>query len=343
MREGATMSDIVILLFSLGIILAGAEVFVNGVEWLGHKLNLSEGAVGSVLAAVGTALPETIIPIIAIFFGNGNGTGHEIGIGAILGAPLMLSTLAMFVTGAAVVVFKGRRVHRLQVRADCTSMSRDLSFFLAVFLLALGCGLLPDSLRFVKVVVALLMVGAYVWYVVTMVTQERDIESDHQLPDCYFAKKQCPPSLAMVLLQVLFALGLIVLGANMFVNAITELALLYAVPAFVLAIIIAPIATELPEKFNSIIWISREKDTLALGNITGAMVFQGSVIPALGIIMTEWRLTGGAFLSGILAIMSSSFLLWQLRRNAYISGSSLLLCGLFYVLFIAAVFQGWIH
>ncbi len=129
----------------------------------------------------------------------------------------------------------------------------------------------------------------------------------------------------------------------MFVNSITELALLYAVPAFVLAIIIAPIATELPEKFNSIIWISREKDTLALGNITGAMVFQGSVIPALGIIMTEWRLTEGAFLSGILAIMSSSFLLWQLRRNAYISGISLLLSGLFYMLFIAAVFQGWIH
>lgn len=334
------MSDIVILLLSLGIILAGAEIFVNGVEWLGHKLNLSEGAVGSVLAAVGTALPETIIPVIAILFGNGGGTGHEIGIGAILGAPLMLSTLAMFVTGVAVLIFRGRRIHGLKVRADFSSMSRDLSFFLVVFILALGCGLIPESFRFIKVLVALLMVGGYGWYVVTMVSQERDIESDDQLPACYFAKKQCPPSLAVVLIQVLFALVLIVVGANMFVNSITELALVYGVPAFVLSIIIAPIATELPEKFNSVIWISREKDTLALGNITGAMVFQGSVIPALGIVMTEWRLTGGALMSGALAIIAAAFLLWQLRRRAYLSGLSLLFSGLFYVVFIAAVFQG---
>ena len=334
------MSDIVILLISLGIILAGAEIFVNGVEWLGQKLNLSEGAVGSVLAAVGTALPETIIPIIAILFGNGGGAGHEIGIGAILGAPLMLSTLAMFVTGAAVVVFRGRRIHGYRVRADFSSMSRDLSFFLVVFVLALGCGLIPESLKALKVIIALLMVGLYVWYVIAMVSQERDIESDEQLPACYFAKKHCPPSLGIVLVQVLCALLLIVLGANMFVNSITELAQLYAVPAFVLAIIIAPIATELPEKFNSIIWISREKDTLALGNITGAMVFQGSVIPALGIMMTEWRLNSGALLSGSLALVSAAFLLWQLRRRAYISGVSLLFSGLFYVVFIVAVMQG---
>jgi cation:H+ antiporter len=60
------VKSIAILVISLGIILLGAEVFVNGIEWLGKKLNLSEGAVGSVLAAVGTALPETLIPIIAI-------------------------------------------------------------------------------------------------------------------------------------------------------------------------------------------------------------------------------------------------------------------------------------
>jgi cation:H+ antiporter len=86
------VKSIAILVISLGIILLGAEVFVNGIEWLGKKLNLSEGAVGSVLAAVGTALPETLIPIIAIVFSDA-AQGHEIGIGAILGAPLMLATL----------------------------------------------------------------------------------------------------------------------------------------------------------------------------------------------------------------------------------------------------------
>ncbi|MDR4471739.1 MAG: hypothetical protein MRJ92_03475 [Nitrospira sp.] len=52
---------------SVVITLAGCHLFTNGIEWLGKRLNISEGAVGSVFAAVGTTLPETSIPIIAIF------------------------------------------------------------------------------------------------------------------------------------------------------------------------------------------------------------------------------------------------------------------------------------
>src|ERR671910_2055394 len=100
--------DILILFIALGIILLGAELFTNGIEWFGRKLELAEGAVGSVLAAVGTALPETMIPIIAILFSTGEHS-EEIGIGAILGAPFMLATLAMFVTGVAVMVQARKR------------------------------------------------------------------------------------------------------------------------------------------------------------------------------------------------------------------------------------------
>src|SRR4026208_289758 len=55
--------DLLILAVALVIILLAAELFTNGIEWFGHKLNLAEGAVGSVLAAVGTALPGTVIPL----------------------------------------------------------------------------------------------------------------------------------------------------------------------------------------------------------------------------------------------------------------------------------------
>ena len=80
----------------------GAELFTNGVEWIGEGFGLSEGAVGSVLAAVGTALPETLLPLVAIL--SGHGRGEEIGTGAILGAPFMLTTLAMVVVAVAVLV-----------------------------------------------------------------------------------------------------------------------------------------------------------------------------------------------------------------------------------------------
>ncbi len=333
------MSDIAFLLLSLGIILLAAELFVNGVEWLGKIFNLSEGAVGSVLAAVGTALPETIIPIIALLFNQGS-SGHEIGIGAILGAPLMLSTLAMFVTGMAVIIFRKRRKSGVKVVGDYSTMSRDLGFFIIIFSMAVLAGMLPPQWRAYQLIIAMIMVFAYIWYVHKMLTQERSIGEEEDIPSCYFARNYNNPPIYRVLFQVVLALAMIVIGANLFVNSISEVAAIYAVPAFVLSIIITPIATELPEKFNSVIWISRGKDTLALGNITGAMVFQSSLIPAMGIFLTDWQLTQSAMMSAILAIIASLLLFVELRSRKHISAKMLLFSGLFYVIFLIEVFSG---
>lgn len=333
------MTAVAFLLISLGIILLAAELFVNGVEWLGKIFNLSEGAVGSVLAAVGTALPETIIPVIAILF-NRNPEGHAVGIGAILGAPLMLATLAMFVTGVAVLVFRKRRTAGTKVVADYSTMSRDLGFFMIVFTAAVLAGTIPPGLRHWQLIIAGFMVFSYIWYVYEMLTQERDITDECEMPVCYFARKHDSPPLYRVLIQVLLALMLIILGANMFVDSIKEVAAIYGIGAFVLAIIIAPIATELPEKFNSVIWISRGKDTLALGNITGAMVFQSSLIPALGIFLTDWQLSSSALVSAVLAVAAAGLLYIELVSKKHISATMLLLSGIFYLVFLAAVFQG---
>lgn len=333
------MSDIAFLVISLGIILLGAELFVNGVEWLGKLFNLSEGAVGSVLAAVGTALPETIIPIIAIVFTRGQ-EGSKIGIGAILGAPLMLSTLAMFITGMAVIIFRKRRRTGIKVLADYSSMSRDLGFFMIVFTAAVLAGSIPPELRRWQLMIGAFMVVSYIWYIYIMLAEERDIESESDIPPCYFARHHETPPVLRVGLQVLLALVCIILGASLFVHSIEIVALTYGVPAFVLALVITPIATELPEKFNSIIWISREKDTLALGNITGAMVFQSSLIPALGIFLTDWQLNSGAFISAILTLGAAAMLYFQLINKKHVSAGMLLLCGVFYGVFLLAVFNG---
>ena len=79
-----------LLLVAFAIILLGAELFTNAIEWFGHQLGLAEGAVGSVLAAVGTALPETMIPLVAIVFGAGS-RSDGVGVGAILGCLLYTS------------------------------------------------------------------------------------------------------------------------------------------------------------------------------------------------------------------------------------------------------------
>jgi cation:H+ antiporter len=59
------------------VILIAAEVFVNALEHLGEKLKISEGVTGSIFAAVGTALPETMVPLLAIFAGTQNAQINE--------------------------------------------------------------------------------------------------------------------------------------------------------------------------------------------------------------------------------------------------------------------------
>ena len=320
-----------LLLASLGIILLSAEIFTNGVEWLGKKLNLSEGAVGSVLAAVGTALPETMIPVIAILFGTGD-MAEEVGIGAILGAPFMLSTLALAVTGIAAMTWKVKGQPRETMFIDREVMTRDLKFFLLVYSVAVLAGIFGDGF---KPLVAVFLVASYVYYVYkTLGCEGGECECLNPL---YLAKRNPDPALPLVSLQVLLALVGIVIGAHLFVAEVENLANIWGIPAFILSLIIAPIATELPEKFNSVIWVRQGKDTLALGNITGAMVFQSSIIPALGIMLTPWNLSQLGIICAVLALTAAGVVYFLLKTRGEIRPQTLVFNSLFYLIFVGAV------
>ena len=65
------------------------------------------------------------------------------------------------------------------------------------------------------------------------------------------------------------------LGAHLFVLAAETIAGIWSISPLILALLIAPLATELPEMSNSFLWLYRKKDRLAVGNVTGAMVLSG--------------------------------------------------------------------
>ena len=95
---------IIVLIGAIAVMLVGAAIFTNAIEWLGKRFNISDGAIGSILAGVGTALPETMIPVVAIFFGT-TSEEMDVGIGAIIGAPFMLSTLTLPLLGGGAFTF----------------------------------------------------------------------------------------------------------------------------------------------------------------------------------------------------------------------------------------------
>ncbi|BCS55574.1 sodium:calcium antiporter [Geobacter sp. SVR] len=335
------MTHWILLLVSLGIILLGATVFTNGLEWFGKKMNLSDGAVGSIFAAVGTALPETLVPIVAIMFGSPE-AGHKIGVGAIIGAPFMLGTLALFISGIAVVLNRRKREDYPIMRVDTAVMRRDMEYFLVLYAVAILASFLNGH-PVIKTFCGLALFLTYGGYVLKTLRCENDAchtveESD--LDPCYFAPKSHDPHMSIIGLQVFGSLLLIVWGSYIFVEKVQILSLQMGISPFILAMIIAPIATELPEKFNSVIWINKGKDTLAIGNITGAMVFQGSVITALGIMMTEWQLNPAALLTVALTFASVGMAYVQIRWKKHLTPGTLLVGGGFYLAFVVLVLLG---
>jgi cation:H+ antiporter len=346
--------DVLILAFALVVILAGAELFTNGIEWFGRKLELAEGAVGSVLAAVGTALPETMIPIIAILFATGatgasEASAHAIGVGAILGAPFMLSTLAMFVTGIAVLAVARRRTTGDVMPVDTHVLAHDMRYFAIAYAIAVGAALLPIEPAWPKWVVAALLIAIYAWYVKAHFEADADVDAEDLAPLRFrrldrLAHRVNPevPRLRVVNLQVLAALALIVLGAVFFVQAVEHLATQLGVDEALLALVIAPIATELPEKFNSIIWIRQGKDTLAMGNITGAMVFQSTIPTVVALVFagSSWHIGPGsytAFASAAIAFLSSAAIFIPMARAGRLRGRGLLIGGAFYLAYLVLV------
>jgi cation:H+ antiporter len=340
--------DLLILLIALVIILAGAELFTNGIEWFGRSLNLAEGAVGSVLAAVGTALPETLIPIIAIVFATG-AASDEVGVGAILGAPFMLSTLAMFVTGLGILAFRRRRATGEALRINVGVLAHDMRYFAIAYAIAIGSAFLPIDPPWFRWLVAVLLIVIYAIYVKGHL-QAENTEEEEELSPLRFhrldssARRADPvvPRLRVINLQVLFALGLIILGAVFFVDAVEHLASTLGVSEVLLALVIAPVATELPEKFNSILWVRQNKDTLAMGNITGAMVFQSTIPTVVGLVLASeaWSIREGsytAFASAAIAFIASAVIFIPMARRGGLTGRHLLVGGLFYLAYLILV------
>ncbi len=333
--------DIGILVIALFVILFGAEAFTNALEHLGERLKISEGVTGSIFAAVGTALPEAMVPVVAVLSVDATKTqlGEEVGVGAILGAPMMLSTLTLCLMAFFAAAKRGWGG---EFHPERTGLKRDLSWFLIAFALGAAAIFVPHESRLVRGTIALSLVLCYFIYILLtirasaqLVTDGHGTEADHPL---YLSRVGIAENLFSIVGQLAIGLALIVLGAKGFVHGVESLSALIGVSALVLSLLIVPVATELPEKVNSILWIRRRRDTLAFGNITGAMVFQGSLLPALGILLTPWEPRPEVLLGVGLTLAASIYLYIMLLRGTLRPWHMLVNGALYATFFVALTF-----
>lgn len=324
-----------LFLLSAAAIYAACEYFVNSVEWLGKKLNLGETATGTVLAAFGTALPESAVTFVAVIVGR-TPEVRDIGVGAAMGGPLVLATIAYAVVGVALWCNRsrlGRADGRVQV--EHARLARDQAWFLSIFIVKCALGLIAFAFKPWLGVLFLLAYALYVW---RELKDEPDASDGEQLEPLKFQPRAATPSMLAVSLQAALSLLVIAIASHIFVSQIEAIGVAMHLPPHLVALVLSPVATELPETMNALIWVRQGKERLALANISGAMMIQATVPSALAIFATPWLFDAPLVISGLLTMLAIIYL-WRLFRRGNVDGRALIFVGGFYAVF--AAYAAW--
>ena len=318
---------VALLLGSAVVIYLACEVFVNGVEWVGRKFAVGQQATGSILAAFGTALPETVVTFVAVVFGA-TAAQKAIGVGAALGGPLVLSTIAYATVGVVLILCRTRLPKTAEIRADFKGLSRDQGWFLVVFAAKIALGLVAFAFKPWLGALFLAAYGAYFW---KEMSGEAEAEHVDLEPLKFMPRAPTPPTWAAVT-QTLVALAVIFAASHLFVKQLDTLGPALGIKPQLLALLLSPIATELPETLNAIIWVRQGKFRLALANISGAMMIQATVPTAFGLFFTPWILDPSLLVAAGVTALAVAAMFLAFRRG-FISRTFMAAMAAIYVLF----------
>ena len=323
--------SLVLLLGSAVVIYLACEYFVNGVEWVGRRLSVGEQATGSILAAFGTALPESVVTFVAVVFGA-TAAQKEIGIGAALGGPLVLSTIAYATVGVVLLICRKRLPTTDAVRSEFKGLSRDQGWFLAIFAAKIALGLVVFAF---KPWLGVLFLGAYAAYFWKEMSG-RDDGEESELEPLKLTPRRAAPATWAAVAQTVAALVVIFFASRLFVRQLDVLGPLWGIRPQLLALLLSPIATELPETLNAIIWVRQGKYRLALANISGAMMIQATAPTALGLFFTPWLLDRSLIVAAAVTAMAVMAMFFAFRRG-FISRAFLAAMAVFYLVFVAVI------
>jgi len=356
------MVHIVLLIACAVAIYLSCEWFVNAVEWLGQRLNIGTMAVGTILAAFGTALPESVVTLVAVTTGP-TAEIRNIGVGAAMGGPLVLATVAYGVTGGMLLLRRRThtRIHREELvtagvgaasldsptrerdddggailadRAHTARLIKDQRWFTAVFVVKVALGLVAFA---IKPWLGLLFFAAYGVYFWREIRGGTSGDHDEQaLAPLKLQPQAVRPATAAVLVQTLGALSLIFVASQIFVHQLDAIGPMLGLSGAITALLLSPIATELPEIMNAIIWVRQGKTQLALANISGAMMIQATVPSGLGLLFTDWRLDHALLWSGAVTMAAITYLLATMRANK-LTPRRLAMAALLYLVFAAGL------
>ena len=225
---------------------------------------------------------------------------------------MVLSTISYAVVGLA-MLWNRRRLGRATQFIECDSkrLRRDQSWFLSIFIAKVALGLLVFAY---KPWLGALFLLAYVVYLLRELrgAQVLRVQRRSSRSSC---RPRGDPGLFWPLAQTTLALAAIAIASKVFVGQLESIGIWAGLSPQLVALLLSPVATELPETMNALIWVRQGKERLALANISGAMMIQATIPTALGLFFTSWVFSRELLVSGVVTVVAVGVLLASILKE----------------------------
>ena len=246
--------DFIILIIGLAMLIGGAESVVRGSVSLGKKLKISLFAIGVVVVAAGTSLPELASCIRTVISDH-----PDIAVGAAIGSNIANIVLIM---GATTVLYPIVNITQNQINQSAINV-------------VIALGLIIMSMFMVQFnpvfgVVALILLTVIMVYQI-------------KIGSLNFSEVEEQDEYSMIISLILIVIGIILLvyGSKFFVKGAVNIATTYSIPESVIGVSLVAFGTSLPELAVGILSALRKKVDFALGNVLGSNIY--NILGILGI------------------------------------------------------------
>jgi len=249
-----------LLILGLLALFIGAEGLIRGSSALALKIGITPLIVGLTVVAFGTSTPELVVSLKAAFIGN-----SSITLGNVIGSNI--ANIALILGVASLV--RPLNVHANVIRKEIPIM---IAFTILLILL-----LLDGEVGFIDGIIFVISIVAYTTVNITLARKEKSTEVEKEFKNGLKTKLNFPVSIILIVV----GLGLLILGANLFVNGAISIAKSIGISDAIIGLTIVAIGTSLPELITSIVASYKNESDIAVGNVVGSNIF--NILGILGI------------------------------------------------------------
>ncbi|MDE5892670.1 MAG: calcium/sodium antiporter, partial [Acetatifactor sp.] len=277
-----------LLLLTVGFVMLikGADWFVDGASKIADKFGIPQLVIGLTIVAMGTSAPEAAVSIASALKGNAGIT-----IGNVVGSNIMnvLVILGLTAVVRAVAVKK-------------STICYELPFTIVVTVVLAVLGLWDNTVSRLDGVILWVLMIVYLIYLLRMAKKGQDVAED--VPE--LTEKDTP---LRMLLSTVIGVVLIVWGADVTVDAATELAHLFKIDDRLIGLTIVAFGTSLPELVTSVTAAIKGKADIAVGNIVGSNIFNILFVVGTAALITPVDYSKGFLVDSVVAVGTMVLLL----------------------------------